>query len=256
MLLLLALVAPALAHDHWIEPRPVRGGVAVHVQLGEHLTGAEPHRVKGPGGYARFGIYSRVGFRDLRPSLLVDADPLASVRWEEGERGTLMLVMDSTPREITLEADTFDAYLLEEGLSDVIAARAGRGGPGRERYSRCLKSILARGRAGRPVATQVIGQDLEIVPEQDPLTLAEGAELPLRVLFRGEPLAGAEVIAARRDDSGEVRTWKGRTDAHGRFVFKLDGAGVYLVRLVHMTASAEAGADWRSWWSSLTFPRR
>ena len=102
----------------------------------------------------------------------------------------------------------------------------------------------------------MIGQDLEIVPEQDPLTLAEGAEVALRVLFRGEPLAGASVVVARRDGSGEVRTWTARSDVEGRFVFRLDGAGVYLARLVHMTASEEEGADWRSWWSSLTFSRR
>jgi len=255
MFLLLALVAPALAHDHWIEPRPVRGGVAVHVQLGEHLTGAEPHRAKGPGGTARFGIYSQVGFRDLLPWLLVDAVPFASIRWAPGERGTLMLVMDSAPREITLEADAFDAYLAEEGLRAVLAARAGSGGPGRERYSRCLKSVLARGRAGGPVATRVIGQALEIVPEQDPLTLAEGATLPVRVLFQGEPLPGAVVLAARRDDDGEVSTLTGSTDAQGRVAFDLRGRGLWMVRLVHMTGSDEVAADWRSWWASLTFRR-
>lgn len=44
-----------------------------------------------------------------------------------------------------------------------------------------------------------------------------------------------------------------RTDARGRARFRLDRSGTWLVRLVHMEPSSEAGIDWRSYWASLTF---
>jgi nickel transport protein len=40
---------------------------------------------------------------------------------------------------------------------------------------------------------QVLGHELEIVPLDDPPTIAPGGTLRLRVLFRGEPLAGGQV---------------------------------------------------------------
>ena len=47
-----------------------------------------------------------------------------------------------------------------------------------------------------------------------------------------------------------------RTDAQGRARLRLDRPGVWLVKAVHMIpAPAGAGADWESFWASLTFER-
>jgi hypothetical protein len=45
-----------------------------------------------------------------------------------------------------------------------------------------------------------------------------------------------------------------RTDAQGRVRLPLGGSGVWLVKAVHMIAApAGSGADWESFWASLTF---
>ncbi len=45
-----------------------------------------------------------------------------------------------------------------------------------------------------------------------------------------------------------------RTDVHGRVRLPLGGAGVWMVKAVHMIpAPPGSGADWESFWASLTF---
>jgi uncharacterized GH25 family protein len=98
----------------------------------------------------------------------------------------------------------------------------------------------------------VLGFPLEIVPEQNPCLLAKDAELGVRVLFQGQPLANALVgCMPRQDPAREVRL---RTDAEGRVRFRPALGGVHLLRVVHMVRAPEgADHDWESQWASLTF---
>lgn len=108
------------------------------------------------------------------------------------------------------------------------------------------------------------GLPLELVPERRPAELAVGEELKARLLWRGEPLAGAQVRALAHAAPDDSRTT--RTDAEGWASFRLDRAGPWRLAAVHMERVEEpevpgegAGgrslprADWRSTWTSLTF---
>ncbi len=87
--------------------------------------------------------------------------------------------------------------------------------------------------------------------EKNPYMLKGGGELPVRLLYEGKPLAGALVMALQRGRPDKVTA---RTDAKGRAVLKLDRPGFWLVKAVQMIpAPADAGADWESFWASLTF---
>jgi len=68
---------------------------------------------------------------------------------------------------------------------------------------------------------------IELVPLANPATLDEGARMPLRVLHRGEPLAGVTVL---RDVPGQKAT--AETDAEGRaeIAYDPDRAQRYTVR--------------------------
>jgi hypothetical protein len=45
-----------------------------------------------------------------------------------------------------------------------------------------------------------------------------------------------------------------RSNQNGRVLFKLNGAGAYLVSTVRMVAAADPkAADWQSTWATLTF---
>ena len=52
-------------------------------------------------------------------------------------------------------------------------------------------------------------------------------------------------------------TLESRTDAEGRFRFRFEGAGVWLLKAIQMERAVNMPeADWRSRWASLTFRMR
>ena len=81
--------------------------------------------------------------------------------------------------------------------------------------------------------------------------------LAVRLLFRGAPLAGAQVVAVPKQ--GAARQIARRTDSEGRVAFPLAASGPWLIKAVHMVRlESDSRAQWESVWASLTFagPRR
>jgi uncharacterized GH25 family protein len=160
------------------------------------------------------------------------------------------------PRFIRLDAKDFDSYIEGEGFNSVIAARRQSGktnAEGRELYSRFSKLLI--GRNGN-LATRPLGHVLEIVPEKDPAMLAAGEPLPVQVLFRGKPLGGVRVSAAYAgaEMKGHDFPLTAETGPDGRVLLKLDRAGLWYARLIHMVAAQDdPQIDWRSFFSTLTF---
>jgi uncharacterized GH25 family protein len=252
--LLLLLVAPALrAHDFWMEPStftPEPGErVAVRLRVGEHFQGdpvaLNPRRVE---RFAAVGASAEAPVEGAP-----GADPAGLVALDAP--GLYHLVYDSSRASIELEGPEFEKYLAEEGLERISGLRAERGQTAakvREVYSRCAKSLVAVGGKGAGGHDRVLGLPLELVPEASPSSLTGGGSLPVRLLHEGKPLEGALVVALRRDQPS--RKISGRTDAGGRVMLSLDLPGVWLVKAVHMVpAPEETGADWESFWASLTF---
>lgn len=255
LLLLLGLLAgPALrAHDFWIEPssfQPAPGQrVAVRLRVGEHFQGDPVPR--DPARIERFAAIGPSGEAEV-----------AGLPWEDpagfaafSAPGLAWIVYDSRPAAVELDGPRFEKYLGEEGLERVSAMRAERGqsaAAGREVYSRCAKSLVAVGQGGDAGHDRVLGLVLELVPEANPAALRPGAELPVRLLYEGRPLSGALVAAIPRG-APEARV-AARSDAQGRVRLRLDRGGDWLVKAVHMVAAPkETGADWESFWASLTF---
>jgi uncharacterized GH25 family protein len=93
--------------------------------------------------------------------------------------------------------------------------------------------------AGAPWST-VLGHELELVPLADPATARPGETLRVRVLFRGQPLAGAEVergdgLTPMKED--ELPRFK--TDADGVATIPLPKAGPVLLAIDHRVAPSE-----------------
>lgn len=156
------------------------------------------------------------------------------------------------PRYIKLGSNIFDPYIEGEGLKHVMHARAQKSESvdGRELYSRYAKLVKGRG------ALDVLGHTLEIVLEKDPAELNAGESLPIRVLFRGKPLADAQVAAAYAGANlkGHKYPVVARTDAEGRAALKLDRPGLWYARLIHMVPAVDdPEVDWRSFFATLTF---
>jgi len=251
---------PAAGHDFWLAPsrfEPAQGElVTVGLRVGEPWTGESADEpgpagepvVRDPGRIERFVLVGPageepVGGRD-------GAEPAGLVRPPSPGRYTL--VFRSLPTPITLDAARFEAYLAEEGLDGVLAARAARGASGesgRERFSRCAKALLRVGDSAQ-APDRPVGLRLELIAEADPYALAGGGELALALVFEGAPLSGSLVEAY--GPGGRRRA--ARSGADGRVRFDLDATGPWLVTAVHMVpAPAASGADWESVWASLAF---
>ncbi len=254
LLLPWAVVAHRLAaHDFWIEPAAFRvepgAHVALRLKVGERLAG-EPV-ARRPERIVRFVAVSPSGEREVAG--VTGADPAGVFVAEES--GLHVIGYQSNPARLELEAARFERYQGEEGLERIVALRAerGEGGqPGRELYSRCAKSLVAVGDGSAGRTDAAIGCPVELVAETNPYALAAGGELSVRLLLRGEPLAGALVVALPAADPGLAQA--ARSGADGRVRFLLPLGGLWLVKAVHMErAPTGLGADWESWWASLTF---
>jgi uncharacterized GH25 family protein len=156
---------------------------------------------------------------------------------------------------VTLPADKFNDYLKEEGLDAVIAARARSQvsqRDGREIFSRAAKSLVRSGEMTAAAGDRALGFPIELVAERNPYQMRSGDTLPVRLTFKGAPLAGALVMAFnQRHPFLKKRV---RSDQNGRATFTIDEPGPWLVKAVHMVpAAAGSNADWESFWASLTF---
>jgi hypothetical protein len=253
VLLGMVLATALPAHDFWIEPStftPAPGQrMAVRLRVGEALRGDPVPR--DPSVLKRFIAIGPAG--EMPVGGREHTDPAGILALQAP--GLHMIVYDSRRSPLALDAAKFETYLGEEGLEKISALRASRGQSGagvKEVFSRCAKSLLSAGGGAGPGFDRVVGQRLELVPEVNPQESPGGGELPVRLLYEGKPLAGALVVAFTKDrPQAKVAA---RSDAKGRVRLKLDRPGFWLVKAVHMiSAPADSGADWESFWASLTF---
>jgi uncharacterized GH25 family protein len=247
----LALAAAALsAHDFWLEPSTFTPApdqiVAVRLLVGQKFRG-EPiprsaaliERFVAVGPSGETAVPGREG-----------GDPAGLVR--AAAPGLTIVGYASRNSSVSLEAEKFEKYLVEEGLERVSAARRSRGEtgkPARENFARCAKALLAVG--GGDGADRALGFRLELIAEKSPYASPPPDALPVRLLFEGKPLAGALVTAFPYDAPEAARS--ARTDASGRATVDVSRRGQWLIKAVHMIPSATPDADWQSLWASLTF---
>lgn len=245
-----ALTALALgAHDMWIEPssfHPVAGQIlAVRLRVGQDLLGDPIPR--SPELIRQFTVDSAAG-RKLIPGR-TGADPAGLLLVTNP--GLLIIGYHSNPSTVELDAATFNQYLKEEGLDSIPAIRDRSA---RDQFSRCAKSLVL---TGPPSATQndkALGFPLELVAERNPFLLGAQEPLPLRLIYEGKPLAGALVVAINRHNPAQKQS--ARTRADGRVRLSLPQSGMWMIKTVHaIPAPAGSGADWSSFWASLTFDR-
>ncbi len=251
----------AQAHEFWLEPVTTKlaagASAPLVLRVGENFEGvlvgfSAPQMVA-------LRHFSKGAERDLRA--LLPAEPVASIAVPLDAPGTHLVAYDSQPSQLELEAGKFYAYLHEEGLDFINAQREASGAaaqPGRERFRRHVKSLLAVGKpaAGDKTWATRTGQRLEIMPLQNPLLLKPNGALGVQVLFDDKPLAGALVKAWHRR-SGQTLVIRAKTSADGQATFNLPYAGGWMVSVVHMIPAPgedkARGIDWDSLWGNLSF---
>ena len=266
-LITLFFVLPLQAHEFWLTPvtAPLAAGESARLTLrvGEYFEGD----IVGFTASHTLALrrYSAAGSTDLR-ALLPGAAVVPALLVPMPTPGTHMVIFNNQPSIISLPAGTFNAYLHEEGLDFIKAQREAAGNAekaGRERYRRFVKTLIRIKPAtdAIPSATTkpdtthatVTGQRLEILPMTDPLTLAPGDVLRVRVEFDGKPLAGA-LLKAWHKRGGQTLTIRAKTAADGSASFDLPYAGPWMISGVHMVpVMGVKDVDWDSMWSNLSF---
>ena len=257
MAMLLLSAQLAAAHDYWIEASnfQLQSGdrVLFFLRVGEYFSGK-------PAAFSaewvkRFRID---GATQQHPVVLLRQDPAGMAKVQED--GLQVVSFENAPTYLELPAERFNSYLKAEGLEAVLTARQEAGAseqPGKEVFSRCAKALLwvggdetagdASGHHNKPV-----GMTLELLPEQNPYGMKAPSPMAVQLLYQGQPVSGALVMALNKSAPNEVQQIQSGPD--GRAAFNLHRSGLWLVKAVHMVrAEAQAQEDWRSYWASLTF---
>ncbi|MCX7602457.1 MAG: DUF4198 domain-containing protein [Bryobacteraceae bacterium] len=252
----LALAAAAFGHDLYLMPEPwlVRPGQQIRVvyQNGDEFPeGVAPVR---PERLRRAELLWKGGAAAFTDITAEEKRTVAMVR-APGE-GTLMLISQTIPNFIELDAEKFEQYLRHENLDFVLRWRKENGessAPGREIYSKYVKSLVRCGK-GDGFHAYEAGLTIEFVAEADPYGLRPGQPLPVRLRFRGRPAAGVAIESAWLERGRAKMETIGRTDAEGRIVVPIRAAGPHRLHAIVMERRTDrTQADWESFWATLTF---
>ena len=254
----LAIAAPAQAHDFWLQPRsfniPVASPDPTIIEVGHG-----PFRTRWSGALDRVVMFRSVGpggSIDRRGDLHPNSDRDAVLTFNSP--GVHVLAFESTHAVSNLPSIRYNDYIKIEGLTPAIAYRARThtaDTPGREIYSRRCKALIQVGAPGgaQPQLMRPLGLTLEIVPDRNPYTLAPGQVLPVHVLYRGHPLAGALVKLTNLEfDVRPVAMHL--TDAAGRTAFDVPRTGDWLINVIWTEPiKGDPNGDFDTTFSSLTF---
>lgn len=256
---ILATGGPATAHDFWIQPGrfSVSAGAATPLTI---QVGHGPSRQRSPIAARRILRFAAIGPQgvetDLRSALRLGGGG-DDGQLRLGQAGTYVIVLQTDAHaQSHLPATRFNDYLRTEGLTPALEARrrAQRtDADGSERYSRQAKALVQVGGGGAGQATRPAGLTLEIVPEVDPYATPRAAKLPVQILYRGQPLAGALVKLTDLAHDAQPAAVH-RSDRTGRAVFAMPSRGEWLLNVVWTRPLGPTDeVDFETVFSSLAF---
>jgi uncharacterized GH25 family protein len=250
------------AHDFWVQPNAywLRPQVVTPLTL---QVGHGPFRQRSPIPLNRITRFEAIAPNgtviDLRGSLHLAGNT------EDGDfqfptPGAYVLMLQTDGRaQSHLPAIRFNDYLRAEGLTLALEQRERThrmDADGSENYSRMAKSIVQVGALGAGSQTQVtrpLGLPLEIVPERNPYTEPRLATLPVRVIYRGRPLAGALVKLTNLEHDAAPLEMQ-LTDRAGRANFTMPHDGTWLLNVIWTTPLPRScETDFETIFSSLSF---
>ena len=207
-----------------------------------------------------------VQFKSIGPDGAVDRKPQLTLGAPNADAlvvlprpGGYLFAFQSSPSRSALPFVRFNDYVAEEGLTSIALDRKRRNAEraeGRELYSRRAKTIVQVGpldTASAVRVTRVVGLELEIVPGVHPQAVPVRQPMPLRIFWKGRPLAGALVKLTDLDaDAKPVAVLRSNSDGHANVV--LPRKGNWQVNVIWSEPLPPgAGAEYRTVFSSLSF---
>lgn len=164
------------------------------------------------------------------------------------EKGTYLVKAEANPGFFS---KTTKGYQMQNkiGLEHVIQC---------VNYDMRAKAFLFAGGKEEDISRQS-DPVMEIIPLRGIKKLKKGDELPAKVFYRGNPVAGAMVYATYAGFSSEKESFAfaGKTDADGKVVLKLSHAGNWMAKLMHELPYPDKNECDVHWFkASFTFPVR
>ena len=264
---MLAGAATLSAHDFWLVPNAfviapggaleVRGQTSSRFPTSEAAVGLDriaSARILGSAQEAPLRGLSASG-----KSLLVQERPRTA--------GQKIIAVALKPRSVRESAEGFRRYLVLEGAPEALARYEREGKLPTDsitrRYTKYAKTLVEVGREGPRAFDRAAGHTLEFIPVQDPTALRAGDAFAVRLLYRGQPLAGARIHASGvpmepgmslEAASAQAVDTTAETDAQGVARVRIESGGLWNVRTIHIVpADRGTSADWDTHWASLVF---
>lgn len=174
--------------------------------------------------------------------------------------GTYVIGASTKPSVIALSADDFNLYLKDDGIPDVLEARRTAGELGksaRERYHKHIKAMVQVGNARSSHYSTVLGYPAEIVPMENPYSLASGAALRVKTLVDGKPAANQLVLyGGLTANETNIDPRSVRSNAEGVATIPLSTPGIWYIKFINMARVRSDTVDYESKWATLTFQVR
>jgi uncharacterized GH25 family protein len=261
-LLLCSGASLVAAHDFWLQPSEY--WIALDTLTPMTLqVGHGPFRQRSPIPARRITRFQAIApdgaVVELHERLQLGQD-IQDGDFRFAKPGVYVLVLQTDDRAQThLPSIRFNDYLKVEGLTPALEQRTRlkqMDRDGSERYSRCAKSLVQVGPLGAGSNQQVskpVGLELEIVAEANPYAVPRPADLPVRVLYAGQPLAGALVkLTDLKNDAAPFEVHL--TDRDGRASFAMPNSGSWLLNVIWTKALPNSEeTDFETVFSSLSF---
>lgn len=256
----LVVPLPVWAHIFWIEPdnyHPQIGdSVQISLRVGGNFEGDTLPYI--PDWFTEFMVADPSSKTPVSGEM--GDDPAGMI--QVNVPGVHIIAFHGTPSYVKLEPEKFHKYLRKWGLERVIEARKVAGELEKsvnEMYLRCAKALLDVDSTTTNVGfDQNLGCTLELIPENNPYQMNPGDPMRFRLLYEGDPLEGALIVAMNRDRPEEVV--KVRTDKNGRASMMLPRSGEWLFNSIHMIRVSirrfnddDETVNWQSYWASMIF---
>jgi uncharacterized GH25 family protein len=249
-----AVASSVWAHDTWIIPSsfqaPAGQAVVATMSAGDGLVPLSAPKRTRVHSVDLIDVKGRQSFKDWKDQ----DDKQVQISFGAPAPGVSLLAVTTKDRETVIEPNKVDMYLAEiharPAIIDAWARQRARGEEWKEKYAKDAKTYLRTGDgdAGWPqLAT--LGQELEIVPAQNPTRLKKGDRLAVVLQHKGKPLQDV----ALRLYVGPKEEKVVRTDAQGRATFELARGGPHLLATTLLNMPEKPGAVWTSRFATMGF---
>ena len=248
----------AKAHEFWIDPLafqvPDGSAVVAHLRVGQDFEGSSYSYI--PRNFRRFD-YALSGSVEDVPGVVGDRPALNMV-----PEGTGLMSVAHVTTDQFISWDPFEKFVSFVEHKDAAwvldrHAELGLAEDGtREVYSRYAKTLVAI--ADGVGADRAFGLLTELVALENPYTGDMGDGIDVRLLYRGEGRADAQIEVFEKASDGTVRIFTVRTDADGQASVPVQSGFRYMLDAVVLrepdpALAEERDVQWESLWANLTF---